>query len=290
MVKEDISYLNTKLNQAKSFLNSFKDNIDESMSKLKISNNEKNTSTNNNNIDDYASLDRVNSSRNTVTLIEQNSHSKEKINKIGNKLTSTGSLSNIKANVNANYLTKSKEIESKRISTSGKNIVKLTKSSSSNKELESILSNQYKTNPSSNKALNTTNIIKMMTSSRDIHIESPNVNSITVDNLNSYLKPIVQDYQVSMEEFEKMINNDGSNTENILQKFKSLKNKIKRVVDEYNINTDKIRYNNLLAKEMNDYYQEKIKEFHEEDKKDRFCLHCHKTFLISNNEDVSYVN
>jgi len=104
-----------------------------------------------------------------------------------------------------------------------------------------------------------------------------NRTSNAVNNIHNY------DINILLSAFENNLN--SNNKENLLGQFDLMK---KDLIDHFQNKNKSIQ--NLLKKnkhleEINTNLEKQIKKHEEENKKDKFCLNCHQTFSL-NNDDV----
>jgi hypothetical protein len=108
---------------------------------------------------------------------------------------------------------------------------------------------------------------------------------ISESSIGDLFKSKVNLFKSNLSEYEELITNCPK--ENLLAKFKAISKNLVSLYSIYNINIEKLKFSNKLLEEANSDLSKKIEEFEKKNNKEKFCLHCHKTFLAKGNDDLN---
>lgn len=247
MIRDDLIYINTKLNQIKSEIGKMSIVSDKQKTNINPKENVKQTT-----------ILPTSSSKNILCLQselasfkhEENfkveSLNSKSLEKSKNKKTSLNVVSSHIGNINNNKIVCS--------------------------------SNENKTNQS-----NQLSQVKDIKKQQENENETYDINySSLIDNFNILLSNIIS----NLNEQEELIK-EKSTFENILQKHKLLSNQLLSLQSIYYLNSEKLNYSNNLLEEVNFELTSKIDEFEKNNNKEKFCLHCHNNFYLKGNEDLT---
>ena len=108
---------------------------------------------------------------------------------------------------------------------------------------------------------------------------------ISHSSISDSFKSTVNLFKNNLLDYEEMIKKCPK--ENLLAKFKAISKSLVSLHSIYYINIEKLKFSNKMLEEANSDLTKKIEEFEKKSNKEKFCLHCHKTFLVKGNDDLS---
>lgn len=106
------------------------------------------------------------------------------------------------------------------------------------------------------------------------------------NNLIEVCRSLKQTYYDLIKQMEDCLSNQ-SNSQIKMNKFREFSKKIKEVYELLIFNQEKLIFANETLEESNSDLSSQINEFQSIHNKERFCLHCHNTFRMSNNQEVT---
>lgn len=105
------------------------------------------------------------------------------------------------------------------------------------------------------------------------------------NNLIEVCKNLKQTYYDLIKQMEECLNKEKCSQAK-MKKYREFSKKIKEVYELLIFNHEKLIFANEHLEESNSDLSTQINEFQSIHNKERFCLHCHNTFRMSNNQEV----
>lgn len=80
----------------------------------------------------------------------------------------------------------------------------------------------------------------------------------------------------------------SKNSKDLVKNFENLKNELLKIFLSKDDLIEKLVFSNKKLGEINDSLKKKVINYEEEHNKEKFCIHCHSTFIPKFNEEVTF--